>query len=128
MRNRIFKQSDSDGEFNSKVVRRANQNGGLIETIDQPSKIVTNQHIAFKELGRARQGRNIVSGMLMIMNMGSYLDYLFGRFSQNERMASKRLGAVLAQDGDQRDASRKIGLKPVTCCQPNNIRICFQIF
>lgn len=94
--NLIFEQSDSDGEFNSKVVRRANQNGGFIETIDQPSKIVTDQHIAFKELGRARQDRNIVSGMFEFVNMGSYLDYLFGRFSQNERMAAKRLGAVFA--------------------------------
>ena len=50
LHNRIFEQSDSDGEFNSKVVRRANQNGGFIETIDQASKIVTGQHIAFKEL------------------------------------------------------------------------------
>ena len=94
--NLIFEQSDSDGEFNSKVVRRANQNGGFIETIDQPSKIVTDLHIAFKELGRARQDRNIVSGMFEFVNMGSYLDYLFGRFSQYERMAAKRLGAVLA--------------------------------
>lgn len=69
LRNRIFEQSDSDGEFNSKVVRRANQNGGFIETIDQSSKIVTNQHIAFKELGRARQDRDIVSGMLELVNI-----------------------------------------------------------
>ena len=52
--NRIFEQSDSDGEFNSKVIRRTNQNGRFIETIDQAPKIVTNQHIAFKELGWAR--------------------------------------------------------------------------
>jgi hypothetical protein len=96
LRNRVFEQSDSDGEFNSKVVRRANQNGGFIETIDQAPKIVTYQYITFKELGRARQNRYIVSGMLELVNMGSYLDYLFGRFSQNEGMAPKRLGAVLA--------------------------------
>jgi len=96
LRSRIFEQSDSDGEFNSKVIRRANQNGGFIETIDQAPKIVTDQHIAFKELGRARQYRDIVSGMFELVNMGSYLDYLFGRFSQYERMAPKRLGAVLA--------------------------------
>lgn len=94
--NLVFEQSDSDGEFNSKVVRRANQNGGFIETIDQAPKIVTDQHITFKEFGWARQNRDIVSGMLELMNMGSYLDYLFGRFSQYERMAAKRLGAVLA--------------------------------
>lgn len=96
MSNLVFEQSDSDGEFNSKVVRRANQNGGFIETIDQAPKIVTDQHIAFKELRRARQNRDVVSGMLELVNMGSYLDYLFGRFSQYERMAAKRLGAVLA--------------------------------
>ncbi|MBK9453356.1 MAG: hypothetical protein IPN95_29020 [Bacteroidetes bacterium] len=84
MRNRIFEQSDSDSEFNSKVIRRANQNCRFIETFDQPSKIVTDQHIAFEELGRARQDRDIVSGMFELVNMGSYLDYLFGRFSQNE--------------------------------------------
>ena len=94
--NLVFEQSDSNGEFNSKVVRRANQNGGFIETIDQAPKIVTDQHIALKELGRARQNRDVVSGMLELVNMGSYLDYLFGRFSQYERMAAKRLGAVLA--------------------------------
>ena len=96
LRNRVFEQSDSDGEINSKVVRRANQNGGFIETIDQAPKIVTDQHIAFKELGRARQNRDIVPGMFELVNMGSYLDYLFGRFSQYEGMAPKRLGAVLA--------------------------------
>ena len=78
LRNRIFEQSDSDGEINSEVVRRANQYGGFIDTIDQPSKIVTGQHIAFNELGRARQNRDIVSGMLDLVNMGPYLDYLFG--------------------------------------------------
>ena len=96
LRNGVFEQSNSDGEFNSKVVRRANQNGRFIETFDQPSKIVTDQHIAFKELWRARQDRDIVSGMFELVNLGSYLDYLFGRFSQNQRMATKRLGAVFA--------------------------------
>ena len=60
--NRILEQSDSDGEINSNVVRRANQNGGFIETIDQAPKIVTDQHIAFKELGWSGK-RDIVSGM-----------------------------------------------------------------
>jgi len=94
--NRIFEHSDSDGEFNSKVIGRANQNGGFVQTIDQVLKIVTDQYIAFKEIGWARQSRDIISGMLEFANMGSDLDYLFGRFFQYERMASKRLGAVFA--------------------------------
>jgi hypothetical protein len=84
LRNLIFKQSDSDGEFNSKVIRRANQNGRFIEAFDQPSKIVADQHVTFKELGRAWQDSNIVSGMLQLVNMGLYLDHLPGRFSQYE--------------------------------------------